>query len=118
MTHERRERLSRSCLVAHGAEPLDRGRSEPWLDPEHMRRVVRRAAPADPSRRLDRRLRLHPEVHQVQQQLQVRLRLAVTAHRAQHDPRLTVPQQHSRDQRVHRALARLQPVGGIGVQRE
>ena len=50
--------------------------------------------------------------------LQMDLRLAIGAHAAQYRPKLVVPEGQRGDQGVQRGLARLDPVGARGIERE
>src|SRR5262252_4543423 len=99
-------------------------------------------AAADPSRHLSRRrvVRLHPEaptpwghaqpwlghrlgraqatLDQVEEDLRLDLRLTVRTHGAEGRPTAAVTARHGRDQRMHRALARLQPVDVRGLEAE
>src|SRR5437773_3629157 len=57
-------------------------------------------------------------IHDVDQNLGLQLRLAVTAHRSIEEPGPAFASRHRRDERVPGAFLRLQPVGVIRVQAE
>src|SRR2546427_10777179 len=77
------------------------------FDIEQVARVADGEAPREPARHLERLLDVKAEIDEAHIALQVDLRLAVGAHAAEYLPGATVLQRDRRDQRVHRALARL-----------
>src|SRR5271156_2073370 len=64
------------------------------------------------------RLRVEVEIDQVDKDLHVPLRLKITAHHAEAEPRLIILRHHRRDDGMEGALVRLEPVEGIGIERE
>src|SRR5262249_40103955 len=94
-----------------GEAVADRLRPHPWSQQlaQHIVRVVRVAeAVADDRRLLERLLHRHPELDDVQEELQLRLRLRVGARRAEHQVRVAVLERERRVDRLPDALARLQ----------
>ena len=61
--------------------------------------------------RLDRLLGIHAELHEVEENLDVTLRLHVAAHHAVREPRLSLPGDERGNDGVERPLVRRQPVG-------
>ena len=62
--------------------------------------------------------RIKRVIDQVEQNLGLELRLPVASHRAEYGPGFPVAGRHGRDERVHRSLARLQPVDMVGSEAE
>jgi hypothetical protein len=70
------------------------------------------------ARRVAGRLRVHPEVDQVQQRLHVSLRLHVAAHHAERQPGTAVLERHRGHERMQRPLAWSDHVGVRRIERE
>src|SRR5262249_20191390 len=78
----------------------------------------RRGADVFQTRRLAGLLDVHAEVDQVNQYLDLALRLHVTAHDAETEPRSTIPGHERGDDRVERTLVRLQAIEMLRIERE
>ena len=106
------------CNMSTPLELLDGRLGETPFDIEQIARVADIEAPREPARHLDRLLDVEAEIDEAYVALQVDLRLAVRAHAAENLPKAAVLERDGRDQRVHRALARLQAVGMQRIERE
>ena len=71
-----------------------------------------------PARSVERGLRVHTVIHGVDDDLQVSLRLHEPAHHAERANRLFASSQEAGNDRVIRALARLEVIGVRWIQRE
>src|SRR6266480_6529815 len=106
------------CRVSPPLELLHGRFGETPFDVEQVARVADGEAPREPARHLERLLDVKAEIDEAHIALQVDLRLAVGAHAAEYLPGATVLQRDRRDQRVHRALARLEGVGMLWIERK
>src|SRR5205809_4605028 len=106
------------CRVSPPLELLDGRRGKSPFDVEQVARVADIEAPREPARHLERPLDVEAEIDEAHVALQVDLRLAVRAHAAENLPKAAVLERERRDQRVQRALARLEAVGMLRIERE
>jgi hypothetical protein len=70
------------------------------------------------ARLLARPLNVHPEINDVEQNLDVPLRLHVAAHHAEREPGLAVFEDHRGNDRVKGAFAAFEPIGRFLVERK
>src|SRR5258708_10634719 len=88
------------------------------FDIEQVARISDIEAARQPARHLDRLLDVETEIDEAYVTLQVDLRLAIRAHAAEHLPGPALLECDRRDEGMHRALARLEAVGGLRIERE
>src|SRR6185503_15579406 len=77
-----------------------------------------RASQVAVSRRFYRLLQVHSEINEIRQHLHVSLRLNASAHHAERTEELSILEDHSRYDRVKRALARFYAISVRGVERK
>ena len=101
-----------SCPRARSAPAMP---GEPRLE---RQRPARRVSVEPPARRVERGLRVEPVVDQRRDELQVALRLHVSAHQPERPQQPVVAQQHPGDDRVERPPAGGEAVRVPGLERE
>ena len=117
MAHEIAPTLDDLHLVSPLAQRVPDVVAKSILEPQRAGLLAPGSA-EEPARRLDRRLWIESAIDDARDEGRLRLRLALSAHRAVDEARASVDEVHGRDQGVRRLLARRQAIHVAGVERE